>query len=302
MATGRHVSVTGDVGGSVRGAGQTVTLSGSVSRNGLAAGQTVVLEDTARLGRDLYAAGQAVDLDGTVGRRAGLAGETASVRGEVGDRLYFEGDELSLGPTARVGGDLVYRSAEELELAPGAEIAGETRKLAPAARPPKPEPDPRSPFLPATLFFLVVFVFGAVGLAAAPRLFGSAANAMSSRPWWNLLLGLLALIVFPITAVVVCVTVIGIPLGVLALVAWGTALMFSGVPVGISVGRWLATRLSRRLASPYLGLFVGLLVLTLLGFVPYLGTITKVLTVVFGLGVYARAAKGVLAEMRQQPA
>lgn len=68
------------------------------------------------------------------------------------------------------------------------------------------------------------------------------------------------------------------------------------------VGDWLVGRLRRAVVSPYLALLVGLVVLTIVGLVPYLGTLAKLLTVLFGLGVYARAAKGLLAELRGQPA
>ena len=301
MVAGQQVEVGGEVAGSVRAAGQNVILSGSVGRNGAAGGQTVAVEPGAKFGQDLHVGAAIVDLRGSVGRRADLGAGTASVDAEIGERLYFEGDKLSLGPGARVGGDLVHCCAKKLEIAPGAKIAGETRERAPRERPPA-ERKPRSPLVPALLFFLVVFAFGVVGLAAAPRLFGAAANAMSTRPWWNLLVGLLAVVLVPIAGVVVCITVIGIPLGVLVLVLWGAALMFSGVPVGIWAGRRIVGRARPGAVSPYLGLFIGLLALTLLGFLPYLGSITKFLTVLLGMGVYARAAKGLLLELRRQPA
>ena len=298
MAAGQQVEVGGDVDGSVRAAGQNVTLSGSVARNAAAAGRSVVVEDGARIEQDLHVGAAVVDLRGSVGRRVDLGAGTATVDGEVGDRLHFEGDKLTLGPSARVGGDLEHRSAEELEVVPGAQVAGETREIAPKE---PTAPGPLSRFGPRVLLFLAVFVFGVVGLAAAPRVFVAASDAMSTRPWWNLLVGLLAVAAAPIAAVVVCITVVGIPLGVLALVLWGAALMFSGVPVGMWLGRWLIALLGSGGASPYLGLLVGLVLLTLVGLVPYLGAITKSLTVLFGMGVYARAAKGLFSELRQQP-
>ena len=134
-----------------------------------------------------------------------------------------------------------------------------------------------------------------------PRLFGSAANAMSVRPWWNLLLGFLVLVFFPAAAVAAMVTLVGLPIGVLALILWGAALMFSGVPVSIFLGRWLLGPIKHGPISAYLGLFVGLVALTLLGLVHILGPLTKVLTILFGLGVYARAVKGLVVEMRAHP-
>jgi len=299
MALGREVQIGGDVNGSVRAAGQSVTLSGRVGRNAAMAGQSLVLTDSAEIGRDFHGAAGNIDLDATVGRRVNLGGGTATVRGRIGEELFFRGEEISLGSTAVVGGNLVYRTPGAAAISPGAQIAGKTRRL---PLPIKAEPKKRSPIFPAFLFLLVVFASGTVGLAAVPRLFRAAADAMANRLWWNLLLGVLTLIVVPIAALIVCFTVVGIPLAVLALVLWGAGLLFSGVPVGVFLGRWVGGGFRPSRMSPYLGLLIGLVVLTLIGFVPYLGSLTKFLTVLFGLGVYARAAKGLLVELRRHSA
>jgi cytoskeletal protein CcmA (bactofilin family) len=299
FAAGRDVRVTAEVGGSAWTAGQTVSLSGPVRRNAAAAGQTVVIEEGADIGRDLHAGGGTLDLVGSVGRLASLAGQTATVRGDIGGALKFNGDSLTLGPGASVAGDLMHCCTGKLDIAPNALIGGQTRDVTPPPSPEAEPPKPSSPVMPAIFLFVTVLACGAAGIAAAPRFFVGAANAVGSRPWWNLLLGLLALIVLPITAAVVCVTVIGLPLGIVALVLWGAGLLLAGVPVGTSVGRWLLAKLGSVGPSAYAGLFLGLLLLTLVGFVPYLGGLTKVLTVLFGLGAYSRAAKGVLVDMRQ---
>ena len=299
MAAGRDVRVTGDVQGSVRMAGQSATLSGTIGRNAALAGQTVVVADTAKIARDLHAAGTTVDLDGAVGRDAGLFAQTVTLRGSAGRHVLFEGEELTVGRSAEVAGGLSYRSPNEPTIEQGATITGGTNKL-----PPRPgrgiEKAPRRRF---PLFFpLTVFVFGVVGLAALPRLFGAAANAMPVRPWWNLLLGFLALVFLPAAAFATMITLVGLPIGVLALVLWGAALMFSGVPVGVFLGRWLLRPIKPGPVSAYLGLFVGLVALTLVGMIPFLGPVSKVLTILFGLGVYARAVKGLVVEMRAHPA
>jgi len=292
MAAGNSVIVTGDVDGSVRAAGRSVTLGGLVKSNAQAGGQTVIVSETAKVGKDLHVGGTSVDLDGTVGRLLGLAAQNAAVRGTVGGDVKFEGDELSLGPGASVGGELLYRSDLEPEMAQGATIAGGVTKL-----PPRPGAEGKRGFsLVGFLLRLVTwFAFGAVGIAVAPRIFRAAAVAVAVRPWWNLLLGFLVLVATPVAVIVAMITVIGIPLGLVALIGWLVALLFSGVPVGAYLGGRML-----RSASPYLALFLGLLVLALLGLVPYLGFITKLVTILIGLAVYARATKGLIVEMRLQ--
>jgi len=300
MAAGGYVEVADEVSGSVRAAGRNVRLAGTVGRNGTVAGESVVLAETLRVGRDLHAAGNTVDLDGSVDRNASIAATAATVRGMVGEKLYLEGNELSLSPTARVGGDLSYRSSNQLEIGEGAAIGGQTQQLAP--RQPEDAAPKRVSAVRVVILLLMAFVFGAVGLAVAPRFFGAAADAVGHRPWRNLLLGFLTLFLGPFAVLVVCVTVVGIPVGVLGLIAWLVALAFAGVPVGTFLGRRLLQLVGNAKPSAYLGLLIGLVILALVALVPIIGVIVKAATILLGLGVYARAAKGVLAEMRAQPA
>jgi len=308
MAAGQDVRVTGDVEGSVRVAGQTVTLGGAVGRNAAAAGQTLLVAETARIQRDLHAAGNILDLDGAVGRNAGIAASTGTVRGQIGGELRFEGEKLKLGPSAQVGGNLLHRSSQPLEIADGAVIAGETQQLPPRPSAPERQRQPRLPkahkVLPllTLVSFPTVFVFGAVGLALGPRLFLASANAVGRRAWWNAFLGVLILLLGPAAVFVVMVTVVGLPIGLLAFIAWLTALMFSQVPVATSLGRSLVSRFTGRGVSPYLGLFIGLLALAALAWVPVVGVVIGGLTMLLGLGAYARAAKGIIVEMRHHPA
>jgi len=306
MAAGQDVRVTGDVAGSVRAAGQTVTLGGDVGRNAAAAGQTLLVAETARIQRDLHAAGNLLDLDGAVGRNVGMAASSGTVRGQIGGELRFEGNALKLAPSARVGGNLLHRSSQPLEIASGAVIAGETQQLPPKPR--GPERQPRAskahrilPLL-TLISFPAVFVFGVVGLALGPRLFLASANAVGRRLWWNAFLGILILLLGPAAVFVVTITVVGIPIGLLAFIAWMTALMFSQVPVATSLGRFLVSRFTGGGVSPYLGLFIGLIALAALAWVPVIGIIIGGLTVLLGLGAYARAAKGIIVEMRHHPA
>ncbi len=306
MAVGQDVRVTGDVEGSVRVAGQTVTLGGRIGRNILAAGETLLVAETVRVQRDLYVAGEILDMDGVVGRNVGMAASTGTVRGQVGGSLRFEGDALMLGPSARVGGNLLHRSSQPLEIASGAVIAGETRQLPPKPRGPKRQPRGLKvhrilPLL-TLISFPTVFVFGVVGLTLNPRLFLASANAVGRRSWWNVFLGILILLLGPAAVFVVMITVVGLPIGLLAFIAWMTALLFSQVPVATSLGRFVVSRFTGSGVSPYLGLFIGLIALAGLAWVPIIGIIIGGLTVLLGVGAYARAAKGIIVEMRRHPA
>jgi cytoskeletal protein CcmA (bactofilin family) len=297
FAVGQRVTVSGDTVGSVRAAGGNVSISGRVGRNADLAGQTLDVQRTARIGKDLHAAGNGVALAGRVDRGAWVAATTARVTGAVGQTLWFEGHQAELASGAVVGGDLIARSDVRPQLASGATVRGQVRYTKTAPR----RHVRKWPLTVATAFllFAMVYAFGALGLAVLPRVFAGAGYAMYSRPWWSLLLGVIALFVTPAVAAVVMFTIVGLPIALFILFVWGFAILLSGAPVGIFIGDWLLSRPVHRRASPYLALLVGLLVLTIFGLIPFLGALIKLATVLFGLGVFSRAVKGWLVESRR---
>jgi hypothetical protein len=308
MVAGQDVRVIGDVTGSVRAAGQSVTLGGDAGRNAIAVAQTLLLADTAHVARDLHAAANLIELEGDVGRDATVFGATAAVQGEVGRHLHFDGDEVTLGSSALVGGDFFHRAPAVAEITEGAVVMGQSRELPRRERAAAPRhvwrgPDPWLVLrIGAMLYLPAVLLFGIVGIAAGPRFFVGAAGAVGSRPWWSLLLGFLVLALGPTAVFLVMITVVGFPIGLLALVGWMTALLFSGIPVAIFLGRYVVSPARAPAVSPYLGLLVGMVILAALSWIPVIGFFTSALTVLLGVGAYARAAKGVAVEMRQYPA
>ncbi|MBN1458388.1 MAG: hypothetical protein JXA57_02555 [Armatimonadetes bacterium] len=306
-AVGREVRITSDVDGSALALGQNLSIAGTIGRNVAAAGQGVIVEETGAISRDFHAAASQVSLDGSVGRDAWLMTAQATVRGTVQRMLHFEGDKLHLGPRAHIGDGLVYRSPQEPIIEEGAVVLGKIQRLPPReTRVAEKKPFGavlRTLLIPLVLIsFPVLFVFGAVGLALAPRVFVASANAVGHRGWWSLLLGLLVVVFGPAAVFLVMSTVVGLPIAVLALVGWFVALAFSEVPVAIFLGRKILRPFIGGPASAYAGLLVGLIALAVLVLLPVVGPIIGGFATLLGVGAYSRSIKGLVVDMRKYPA
>ncbi|NIM06554.1 MAG: hypothetical protein GTO55_09005 [Armatimonadetes bacterium] len=294
LALGQSVTLAGKVGSSARLAGEDVTIMGEVGRNLAAAGSEVYLDKTASVGNDAHLAGAILEVDGQIDRNADVASNKLTILGSVAGRVKAEATKLSLGPDADIGGNLTYRSPEEITVPEGARVGGKIKHLLPRE---KAEPEPKSPFGFWWALFrgLAVFVTGVVLLALFRGHMINAVNAVSQPAWKSLLFGFLILVVTPVATIILCITLIGIPLGILLCLGYVAALLLSGIPVSISIGRWLLRSLQRgRSVSPYLALFIGVIILGLLMHIPYAGWIVRFVVVLFGLGALSRAAKGML--------
>lgn len=297
----QSLEVPGTVDGSLRAATQIASITGQVGRNISLATQNASIARGASIDRDAHIAAQSVELNGTVGGQAGLAAQSASIGGTVARQLRFDGNNLTVGPAARIGGDLVVRSPRQAEIAPGATIAGQVRRLpVEPRRERRPTPGPGAGLLWFNLLLAVaLFIVGAVGLALVPRFLRSAANQLREKPGWSIVWGIMLFIVVPIAALVVGFTLVGIPLSLLAWAVWGFAVLFAAIPVALYLGREFTGWLRRGAPlSPYANLAIGLLLIALASAIPFLGPLVWLAVVFFGLGMFALAVHDLMEQHR----
>jgi cytoskeletal protein CcmA (bactofilin family) len=314
---GRNIIVDGTVNGDVFGMGQTITINGTVNGGVTLVGQTLTvngqvlhgvrlagqtLNVNSSIGRDLAAAGNILNVGGTAkiaddlvlgagtsyisgqvnGDVKGGSGEI-TITNEVGGKVELEVEKLTITSTANIEGDLVYTSENEAIIQSGAQLGGSTTHNVPE----KPAaPSPFAGIRGKLLGFLMILVIGIIIIVLAAGRISAMADSIRTKPWPSLGWGALALFVTPIAALVVIITIIGLPLGLIALAIYGIAIYLSQIPVGFLIGRLIIRRNgeidSRGLMIGALAL--GLAILLVLGLIPYLGGLVMLLTIIFGLG------------------
>src|SRR4029077_18005857 len=107
----------------------------------------------------------------------------------------------------------------------------------------------------------------------------AAGGLISDEPVMTLVAGILGVIVVPIVAILLIVTVIGVPLGVGILIGFWPFVAFIGYLVaGIWIGDWLLDRMQPTVVRerPFLAAVIGLLVLQTLGLVPVLAVVAMI--------------------------
>jgi hypothetical protein len=136
--------------------------------------------------------------------------------------------------------------------------------------------------------------------AVAGRQLEEAAASLTARPGQTILAAFIVAIGLPVLAVIAMVTVIGLPLGLGMLTFLLPALAFLGyIVAGAWLGRLVLGRAGRATHHPYLEVFLGLLILQVVVFVPFLGLGALVLLSLWGTGGLAYLA---WRAVRSQPA
>lgn len=242
--------------------GDQIVLSGRVTiEEGESVGNVVVFHGPVTILGDVREA--VVVFDGRV-RISGAVGE---------DVVVFNGD-VTLEDGARVGGDLW--SLREPEIASGATVQGDVGRIRNihvayplAAR-----------FAIWLAFSISTLVLGLILLGLAGRGMEAAAAAGRSRMGAAAGWGILLLVGLPIAAVLLLVTLVGIPLGIAVML--GLYLVYV---VGYTVGAYALGRVlvkpPRRRAPAF---FAGWGILRAVALVPFLGGLAWTLATIGGLG------------------
>lgn len=291
---GGTVDVRAPVADDLRVAGGDISLESSVGGELFASGGQVALRPGATVTGMARLYGAAITVDGRIGGNLRAGGQKVTINGEVQGDAYVDGGEIVLGPQARIGGVLSYASESELKKAETSVVTGGVTRRAVdgspgqgASRAPQP-PGPGAFIAGGIMSFLALLACGAVFILLLPAFGRHASDRVRTSPWLALAVGFAMLVAVPVLAVLLFVTLLGIPLG-LAVLALYPVMLLAGFVLGVL---FLAGRLpaalrkgepSRFAAS--VGWFaLALLLVMLVGAVPVVGGIAVGLLSLAGIG------------------
>jgi hypothetical protein len=144
----------------------------------------------------------------------------------------------------------------------------------------------------------LLFVFCAVLLALATRRMESMQKEIASRPMRTFALGVVGVLVFSVLLVVLCVTIIGIPLAVIAalLGAFGT---YAGIAAALATAG--GALVHHKSPNAYVHLAVGCVGYLVLSSLPWVGGLITAVVVLIGIGaLVATRAAGFMPSRRQR--
>jgi cytoskeletal protein CcmA (bactofilin family) len=289
IAAAQQIVVDGTVNGDVRAAGAVVTVNGQVGRSVTALAQQVNVSSTGRVDGSLTAAGETISAFGPVARGITAGGGTVQLSGPVGGDVTAWAERLSFGPNTRIAGDLDYYSETQVSPPAGA-VAGQVQ-YRPIEREERRAPVLNGLFDFGGLVWLIgSAILGGLVIVLAPRASARAVQLGRQQPLLTFGLGLLALCAVPIAAILIGITLVGIPVAIAVAAMYWLGLLLAWPALGLVVGTELARRVRRNEPMPVLGaLVVGLIVLHLVTHLPVLGGLVVFLGLTFGLGLIVQS-------------
>ena len=272
-----NVFVDGEVNGDLTAFSGNVRINGTVTGDVSAAGGNVFLANGGRV-------------DGQFQASAG----NVVVEGEIGEDARLGASTITVGPTAAVGGDLAYDG--NLTLSEEARISGEVRQ--------DDDLGIQGPLVPSWVGWayglLANLLLGAVALLVFPAFSTRLADRAASDPLRSAGAGLLLLVGIPVLLVLLFVSLIGIPLGLVGMLVYGLLLWLGYVYGAFAVGSWLLSLADA--GSRWLALVVGVLAVSVVGLIPILGGLVQFAVLLLGLGALGLGLRHRYRDRRERPA
>jgi hypothetical protein len=281
---GRTVRVNRPVGEDVYAAGYEVDIEAPVGEDLTAAGYRVEIGRTAAVRGDVLARGRTIFLRGPVAGNVSLSGDTVEIAAPISGSAEIRAREIRFGEGARIDGTLNLSSREPVNV-PANVIASDrvTANVLPADM---------GAFIGTLL--AVVFSLILLGLAAvfayllSDRLAGTRL-VIASRPWGDLLFGIIATSALFGSIVVLTMSLIGIPLIPLVVIATPFVILAGYFTTAHAIGS-VVIRRARLLPGNFWAAFgaivLGAVVLALAMAIPLIGWVIAVLAVVVGIGAW----------------
>lgn len=305
--------------------GQNYTLESGETLDGNVAviGGNIVIEKDAVVNGDTVLVGGNLKMDGSAGGDVVLVGGNLTVSDTVDGNVVVVGGQILLTETAVVEGDVTTMGGQ-IKKEPGAEIKGNTVNNAPPVELPEVPEVPSVPSVPNSPSVPSVEVntnplweaAGVLGRAIALALIGMlltlflqpqldrAASSAMQQPMLAGGFGLLTLLLGPVAIVILAVTILLIPVALIAALILPLAWLFGMIALGQEVGDRFAKAVNQTWApvlATGLGTFLLVLVTGVVGMIPCVGWLPSFLVTLLAVGTTAMTFFGTRSAPGQLP-
>lgn len=299
ICAGQSININGKIGGNLRVAGNTINFNGQVERNGIIIGAMGITSASSTIGWDLLILGNIFELNGNVGRDLYGSGGKINLAGQIGKNVNLDfgvsntnDKPLTITNTAKINGQLKYKSEKDAAIDSNAVITGETIHNLPDVKDKKSKLENLNWWWGKLISIFSALVIGLVLISFWREQIIRITDLMKEKMGASLGWGILILLLTPIIAIILLITIIGIPLSFISIALWLIAMYVSKILVGILIGRsFLNSYWVKQKDSLILAMIVGIIITYIILAIPFIGWTLSLLATLWGLGGIVLASK-----------
>ncbi|HEV3254306.1 MAG TPA: hypothetical protein VG033_07855 [Candidatus Acidoferrales bacterium] len=288
----QEMVIRGQVDGNIRAGAETISIEGTVGKNVMSWANSLETDPRARIGGGVISGANSVEIVCPVGRDVTTFANAIFINGPVGGSVQSYGDTLRIGAKADIQGHTSFRGENKPDVAPGAKLASEVEFEFRKHRPGYESPHF---YWWQAIFLGVAFLFGLVLALVMPVFYADVVRAGRGATSG---IGLLVFPAVPILAIIACVTIVGLAIGITGLLLWFLAMYTAQIFVGTLIGEFILGK-ADGFGPTVARLALGLVLLRIARSVPYVGGWITFAVIVWGMGAVAVA---LYKNVKRQPA
>jgi len=281
----QSLRISGQVDGNLRSMANNITIVGNIDKSASTFTELFTLDPTGKIGHNLTSFTKSLTLDGTLGRDLLSMFGKATINGSIGGSMSAKGENLTINNGASIGGTAKFEGDNPADVSSGAKLASplEYKKMQHKSHSVR-----GSGYYVWSIIWAAAYVlFGLVLLSILPG-FSREASDNVENVGASFGLGVLVVFAVPIAALIACVTVVGLFVGLSTLFLWYASLYFAQIIVGSTVGQWILGRATDTWSL--IGrMVVGICILRAAMAVPFLGIWIKIGVIIWGMGALSLA-------------
>lgn len=276
--------VNGMVDGNLRIFANTLLMRGTVAKNVTAFAEHASFKDKSRVGGGAMVFAADATLGGRISRDLLGFVTRSTLESYVGGDVSMRSSQMTVTSEAEVAGKVSYTGPRRPEISPGAKLSSPPEIHIETHR-----PDYASPrfYWHFALQWGAGFIFGLVVLLLMPGFFHEVVRS-GNRYGPALGFGALTLFAVPILAVIACITIVGLAVGIGTVLLWIVTLYAAQ----IFVSAWLGETLlgpSSGTGGTIGRMALGILIYKVARLLPYVGPLVVLGAMILGMGGIALA-------------
>ncbi len=267
-------------------AGNNIEINGIVKNDGFVFGNVVNFNENSIIERDLLVLANNVTISGTIKKDVTIYAATVTINGNI-ENVNIKANEIII-KNANIN-NLSYNEDAVIEVK---DSQVNTTNLTEKLQGEVTIQDQIMNFIYNLGGILVIFL--ALYLLA-PKLFKKIESNNANITVLNVFsmfgFGTLSLILIPVIFILLLTITFCIPLAILLLILYVLAIWLSSIFTGYLLGYVIWTKLMKKENNPLLIGLIGIVVLNLLGIIPYIGILVTVISVMIGMGIILQQFK-----------
>lgn len=289
IAISQNINISGKIDGNLRVISNAVDISGNIGKNTNFIGESLVLSQEATIGQDLLLISVNSEINGLVKENFhGMSGNTV-IRGEIGKNVNLKIDKvkrkkysniLKLEESSIVGGTINYQGGNDIIKKEGS-VTGEINKKEPR-KSSRQIPSSNKFIYSIASVFLTVLILNILFKKQIKKL----KEISRQENYKNMGPGAIILFLTPIAIILAMITIIGLPLALLALALWLMLLFFSKIIFALTLGEYFFKLLKKEKVSWQLKALTGIVLAWLLFALPFIGWLFSLIATLIGIGAF----------------